>query len=117
MTTTRCCTPSTIDQPEPDGNRVPDSETLTAVGTPTREAAVLRRLWDQHGDRMRHWLAVVLTVVLVLTYMEWRDLHADWTVFALAIGLLLVLEFVLSGDWLRRGSRRRRDPDERGHHR
>jgi len=75
---------------------------------------VLRRLWDQHGDRMRHWLAVVLTVVLVLTYMEWRDLRADWTVFALAIGLLLMLEFVLSGDWLRRGSRRRRDPDERG---
>jgi hypothetical protein len=48
--------------------------------------------------------------------MEWRDLHADWTVFALAIGLLLVLEFVLGGDLLRRGSRRRRDPDERGHH-
>jgi hypothetical protein len=116
MITTRCCTPSTIDQPEPDGNQVPDSETLTRVGTPTREAAVLRRLWDQHGDRMRHWLAVVLTVVLVLTYMEWRDLRADWTVFALAIGLLLVLEFVLSGDWLRRGSRRRRDPDERGRH-
>ena len=81
------------------------------VRTPTREAAVLRRLWDQHGDRMRHWLAVVLTVVLVLTYMEWRDADADWTVFALAVGLLLVFEFVLSGDWLRRGPRRR---DDRG---
>jgi hypothetical protein len=98
------------------GTGFPDSETLMTVWTPTREAAVLRRLWDQHGDRMRHWLAVVLTVVLVLTYMEWRDLHADWTVFALAIGLLLALEFVLGGDLLRRGSRRRRHPDERGHH-
>jgi len=48
----------------------------------------------------------------VLTYMEWRDLKADWTVFALAVGLLLLFEFVLSGDWLRRGSRRRDDPGD-----
>ena len=30
------------------------------------------RFWDRYGDRMRHWLAVVLTVVLVITYLEWR---------------------------------------------
>jgi hypothetical protein len=70
---------------------------------------VLRRVWERHGDRMRHWLAVVLTIVVVLSYMEWRDTKADWTVFALAIGLLLVLEFLLQSDWLRRRSRRSRD--------
>ena len=72
---------------------------------------MLRRLWQQHGDRMRHWLAVVLTVVLVLSYLGWHG-RADWTVFVLAIVLLLVLEFVLSGDLLRRGSRRRDDPGD-----
>ena len=75
---------------------------------------MLRRLWDQHGDRLRHWLAVVLTVVLVITYMEWRDAEADWTVFALAVGLLLLFEFVLSSSWLRRRSRRRDYPGDRG---
>jgi hypothetical protein len=77
---------------------------------------VLRRLWHQHGDRIRHWAAVVLTVVLVLTYLEWHG-RADWTVFALAVGLLLVFEFLLGGDWLRRGSSRRRDDpgDHRRH--
>jgi len=35
-------------------------------------------------------------------------------VFALAVGLLLVFEFVLSGNWLRRGPRRRDDPGDRG---
>jgi hypothetical protein len=44
----------------------------------------------------------VITIVVVLSYMEWRDTKADWTVFVLAIGLLLVLEFLLQGDWLRR---------------
>jgi hypothetical protein len=73
---------------------------------------VLRRLWDQHGDRLRHWLAVVLTIVVVLTYMEWRDTEADWTVFVLAVGLLLVFEFLLSGVWLPRGGRRSRRRDE-----
>lgn len=68
---------------------------------------MLRRLWERHGDRLRHWLAVLLTIVVVLSYMEWRDTEADWTVFVLAIGLLLVLEFLLQGDWLRRGSARR----------
>lgn len=77
---------------------------------------MLRRLWQQHGDRMRHWLAVVLTVVLVLTYLGWRG-RADWTVFALAIVLLLVLEFVLGGDLLRRESRRRDDPGDHTHDR
>jgi hypothetical protein len=93
-----------------------DGKSATAR-VPTREATVLRRLWDRHGDRLRHWLAVVLTIVLVITYMEWRDGKADWTVFALAVGLLLVLEFVLSGNWLRRrdGRSRRRDgPGDRG---
>jgi hypothetical protein len=89
-------------------------EATGTVRPPTREAAVLRTFWDQHGDRLRHWLAVVLTVVLVLTYLEWRDADADWTVFALAVGLLLVFEFVLSGNWLRRGPRRRDDPGDRG---
>ena len=77
---------------------------------------MLRRLWDQHGDRLRHWLAVVLTVVLVITYMEWRDAEADWTVFALAVGLLLLFEFVLSSSWLRRRSRRRDYPGDRDRH-
>ena len=81
------------------------------VRAPTKEAAVLRRLWDQHGDRIRHWLAVLLTIVLVLTYLSWHG-RADWTVFVLAIIVLLVLEFVLSGDWLRRGSRRRDNPGD-----
>ena len=67
---------------------------------------MLRRLWDQHGDRLRHWLAVVITIVVVLTYMEWRDTEADWTVFLLAVGLLLVLELLLQSDWLRRGTGR-----------
>ena len=69
---------------------------------------MLHRLWDQHGARLRHWLAVVITIVVVITYMEWRD-RADWTVFVLAVVLLLVLEFLLQGDWLRRGRSRRRD--------
>jgi general stress protein CsbA len=72
---------------------------------------VLRRLWERHGDRLRHWLAVVLTIVVVLSYMEWRDTEADWTVFVLAIGLLLVLEFLLQSDWLRRRDRRSRHRD------
>jgi hypothetical protein len=72
---------------------------------------VLRRLWDQHGDRLRHWLAVVITIVVVLTYMELRDNEADWTVFLLAVGLLLVLEVLLQGDWLRRGDGRSRHRD------
>ena len=72
---------------------------------------MLRELWGRHGDRLRHWLAVVLTVVLVISYMEWRDAEADWTVFVLAVGLLLVFEFVLSSNWLRR--RPRDDPDHR----
>ena len=70
---------------------------------------MLRRLWDQHGDRMRHWLAVVLTIVVVLSYMEWRDTKADWTVFARASGLRLALEVLRQSDWRRRGSRRSRD--------
>jgi hypothetical protein len=78
---------------------------------------VLHRLWDQHGDRLRHWLAVVLTVVVVITYMEQRDTEADWTVFALAVGVLLVFEFALSGSWLRRRSRRRDYPDDGGRRR
>jgi hypothetical protein len=78
---------------------------------------VLRKLWDRHGDRMRHWLAVVITIVLVITYMERWHGKADWTVFALAVVLLLVFEFVLSGSWLRRGPRRRDDPGNRGRHR
>jgi hypothetical protein len=78
---------------------------------------VLRRLWDQHGDRMRHWLAVAVTIVLVITYMEVWHGKADWTVFALAVVLLLVFEFVLSGSWLRRGPRRRDDPGDRGRRR
>jgi uncharacterized membrane protein len=82
---------------------------------------VLRRLWDQHGDRLRHWFAVVLTIVVVLTYMEWRDTEADWTVFVLAIGLLLVFEFLVSGSWLRRRdgrrSRRRDGPPDGPLHR
>ena len=77
---------------------------------PYREGGgVLRRLWDRHGDRMRHWLAVVITIVVVLVYMDWRD-TADWTVFVLAIGLLLALEFLLQGDLLRRGTKRNRRP-------
>ena len=68
---------------------------------------MLRRVWERHGDRLRHWLAVVLTIVVVLSYMEWRDTEADWTVFVLAIGLLLVLEFLLQSDWLRRNRRSR----------
>jgi hypothetical protein len=53
----------------------------------------------------------VITIVVVLSYMGWRDTKADWTVLVLAIGLLLVLEFLLQGDWLRRrnGRSRRRD--------
>ena len=78
---------------------------------------MLRRLFDQHGDRVRHWLAVALTIVLVLAYMGWRSAPADWTVFALAVVLLLVLEFLLSGSWLRRGPRRRDDPPDRGRRR
>ena len=74
---------------------------------------MLRRLWDQHGDRLRHWLAVVITIVVVLTYMEWRDTEADWTVFVLAVGLLLVLELLLQSDWLRRGTGRSRRRDGR----
>ena len=77
---------------------------------------MLRELWGRHGDRLRHWLAVVITIVVVLTYMDWRD-TAHWTVFALAVGLLLVFEFVLSGNWLRRGHRRRDDPGDRGRRR
>ena len=73
---------------------------------------MLHRIWTEHGDRIRHWLAVVLTVVLVLTYLSWHG-RADWTVFVLAVVLLLVLEFALSSDWLRRGSSRR--PDDPGH--
>jgi general stress protein CsbA len=73
---------------------------------------MLRGLWDQHGDRIRHWLAVVLTVVLVLAYLSWHG-RADWTVFVLAVVVLLVLEFVLGGDRLRRGSR---GGDDRGGH-
>ena len=73
---------------------------------------MLRTLWDRHGDRLRHWLAVVITIVVVITYMESRDTEADWTVFLLAVGLLLVLEFLLQGNWLRRGRSRR--PDEPG---
>ena len=72
---------------------------------------MLRGLWERHGDRLRHWLAVVLTIVVVLSYMEWRDTEADWTVFVLAVVLLLVLEFLLQGDWLRRGSGRSRHRD------
>ena len=72
---------------------------------------MLRRLWDQHGDRLRHWLAVVLTIVVVITYMEQRDGEADWTVFALAVGVLLVFEFVLSSNLLRRRDGRFRDRD------
>jgi hypothetical protein len=71
---------------------------------------VLRELWGRHGDRLRHWLAVVITIVVVLTYMDWRD-TAHWTVFLLAVGLLLVLEFLLQGNWLRRGTKRNRRPD------
>jgi hypothetical protein len=97
----------------PDWETRPTFWDDSTVRTWTREAAVLRRLWDRHGDRMRHWLAVVLTIALVITYLEWHG-RADWTVFALAVGLLLVLEFALSGDWLRRGSRRRDGPDDRG---
>lgn len=70
----------------------------------------MRTFWDRYGDRIRHWLAVVLTVVLTLTYLEWHG-RADWTVFALAVVLLLVLEFALSGDLFRRGSRKRDHPD------
>jgi hypothetical protein len=62
----------------------------------------MRRLWDRHGDRLRHWLAVIVTIVVVITYMEVRDSEADWTVFLLAVGLLLVLEYLFSGVWLRR---------------
>jgi hypothetical protein len=47
----------------------------------------------------------------VLTYMELRDNEADWTVFLLAVGLLLVLEVLLQGDWLRRGTGRSRHRD------
>jgi 4-amino-4-deoxy-L-arabinose transferase-like glycosyltransferase len=72
---------------------------------------VLRELWGRHGDRMRHWLAVVITIVVVLTYMGWRD-TADWTVFVLAVVLLLVLEFLLQGEWLRRRDGRGRRPDD-----
>jgi hypothetical protein len=80
-----------------------------------REAAVVRTLWDRHGARLRHWLAVLITIVLVITYLEWRGREADWTVFALAVVLLLVLEFLFSGSWLRRGPRRGDDPgDPRG---
>jgi hypothetical protein len=89
-------------------------ETTGTVRPPVREAAVLRTLWDRHGDRLRHWLAVVLTIVVVLSYLELRDAKADWTVFALAVGLLLVFEFVLSSNWLRRKPRRRDDPGDRG---
>lgn len=75
---------------------------------------MLRTLWDRHGDRLRHWLAVVITIVVVITYMESRDTEADWTVFLLAVGLLLVLEFLLQSNWLRRGRSRRPDePDGR----
>jgi hypothetical protein len=74
---------------------------------------VLRTLWDQHGARLRHWLAVLITIVLVITYLEWRGREADWTVFALAVVLLLVLEFVLSGSWRRRGPRRGDDAGDR----
>jgi hypothetical protein len=73
---------------------------------------VLRGLWDRHGDRVRHWLAVVITVVVVITYLESRDGDADWTVFLLAVGLLLVLEFVLQSNLFRRGSRRRNNPPD-----
>jgi diacylglycerol kinase len=71
----------------------------------------MRGLWDRYGDRLRHWLAVIITIVVVLTYMEVRDTEADWTVFLLAIGLLLVLEFLFSGSWFRR---RPGPPDRRG---
>ena len=70
-----------------------------------------RTLWDRHGDRLRHWLAVVITVVVVISYMGWRDTEADWTVFALAVGLLLVLEFLLQSDLLRRRPRRGGRPE------
>jgi hypothetical protein len=72
---------------------------------------MLRTLWDRHGARLRHWLAVLVTIVLVITYMELRDSEADWTVFVLAVGLLLVFEYAFSGDWLRWLPRRRSGRD------
>jgi diacylglycerol kinase len=71
--------------------------------------AAMRGLWERHGARLRHWAAVVVTIVVVLTYMGVRDTEADWTVFLLAVGLLLVLEFLFSGAWLRRKPPDRRD--------
>jgi diacylglycerol kinase len=71
----------------------------------------MRALWARYGDRMRHWLAVIVTIVVVITYLEVRDAEADWTVFLLAVVLLLVLEFLFSGPWLRRG--RPGDPMDR----
>ena len=67
----------------------------------------MRRFWDRYGDRLGHWLAVAVTIVVVITYMEVRD-TADWTVFLLAVGLLLVLEFLFSAPWL--GRRRDQGP-------
>ena len=74
---------------------------------------MLGRLWDRHGARLRHWLAVAVTIVVVITYMEQRDNAADWTVFVLAVGLLLVFEYLFSGDWLRWLPGRRSGRDDR----